>query len=103
MMDRIGKLKEFLVKDPGDLFSAHALALEHVKAGDDVSARTLFEGILARDPAYTGSYYHLGRLLERNGRPGEARRIYETGIAMALSRKEALVANELRSALEELD
>ena len=102
-MDRIAKLKEFLSLDPDDLFSAHALALEYVKAGDDAAARTVFEDILRRDPGYTGSYYHLGRLLERTGAPEAARSVYEKGIAMALSRKENHAANELRSALEELD
>jgi tetratricopeptide (TPR) repeat protein len=103
LMDRIAKLKEFLARDPGDLFSAHALALELVKAGDDDGAKALFEDILARDPAYTGSYYHLGRLLERAGRIEEARLVYASGITMARSRNETLAANELRSALEELD
>ena len=96
-------MKEFLSLDPGDLFSAHALALEYVKAGNDPSARVLFEDILRRDPGYTGSYYHLGRLLERAGEPEQARSVYEKGISIALSRKENHAANELRSALEELD
>ncbi len=29
-------------------------------------ARKLFEELLNREPAYVGSYYHLGKLLERN-------------------------------------
>jgi tetratricopeptide (TPR) repeat protein len=102
-MDRIAKLKEFLSLDPGDLFSAHALALEYVKAGDDPSARTLFEDILRKDPGHTGTYYHLGRLLERAGQPEHAREVYEQGIARSLARNEQHTARELRSALEELD
>lgn len=102
-MDRIARLKEFLALDPGDLFSAHALALEYVKAGHDGEARTLFESILQRDPAHTGTYYHLGRLLERVGDLEGAKTVYENGIAIARSRNENHTANELRSALEELD
>lgn len=102
-MDRIARLKEFLALDPGDLFSAHALALEYVKMGDDGAARAMFEGILQRDPAHTGTYYHLGRLLERSGDLEGAKGVYERGIAMAISLKENHTANELRSALEELD
>jgi hypothetical protein len=32
-MDRIGKLKTFLMSSPGDSFLQHALALEYVKMG----------------------------------------------------------------------
>jgi Tfp pilus assembly protein PilF len=103
MTDRISKLKEFLRKDPDDLFSMHALALELVKAGDDGSARVVFENILTKDPEYIGSYYHLGRLLERDEQLDEARRVYANGIAEALKKGENHAANELRSALEELD
>ena len=71
-MDRIDILKSFISRSPGDHFSRHALALEYIKAGDDVSAREQFEWILAADPGYIGSYYHLGRLLEREGRLQEA-------------------------------
>ncbi len=102
-MDRIARLKEFLALDPGDLFSAHALALEYVKAGDDALARTLFEEVLLRDPAHTGTYYHLGRLLERAGDHAGAKAVYEKGMAMARSRNENHTLNELRSAWEELD
>ena len=62
-MDRIEKLKEFLVANPADSFVQHALALEYVKLGDDAGARKLFENILNRDENYIGSYYHLAKLL----------------------------------------
>ena len=63
--DRIEKLRDFLVASPGDPFLKHALALEYIKIGDDITARKLFEEILEADPVYIGSYYHLGKLLER--------------------------------------
>src|SRR5262249_2731302 len=66
-MDRIEKLKEFLSVNPADSFVQHALALEYVKLGNDQEAKNLFEDILNRDPGYIGSYYHLAKLLERNG------------------------------------
>ena len=65
-MDRIEKLKEFLQANPADSFLQHALALEYIKLGDDEAARKLFEELLNREPGYIGSYYHLGKLLERN-------------------------------------
>ena len=66
-MEKIEKLKSFLINSPGDSFLKHALALEYIKLGDEAEARKLFLEILEHDPAYIGSYYHLARLLERTG------------------------------------
>ena len=96
------KLKEFLRQDPHDAFSKHALALEYIKLGDDPSARRLFEEILDRDPGYTGTYYHLGRLLERCGETALALSWYERGMAAARAAGETRTCNELRAAHEEL-
>lgn len=101
-MERMEKLKEFLRLDPLDAFSKHALALEYIKIGDDPVARGLFEEILEHDPGYTGSYYHLGRLLERNGATALAIDWYERGMAAAKKAGETRTYNELRAALEEL-
>ncbi|HXB92001.1 MAG TPA: tetratricopeptide repeat protein [Puia sp.] len=101
-MDRIERLKEFLQSDPNDAFSKHALALEYVKLGDDAAARRLFEEILQRDPAYVGSYYQLGRLLERTGEKDLAIQWLEKGMAAAKAADERRTYNELRSAYDEL-
>jgi Tfp pilus assembly protein PilF len=101
-MERIEKLKEFLRQDPQDAFSKHALALEYSKLGDDSAARRLFEEILENDPGYTGSYYHLGRLLERTGETALALGWYEKGMAAARTAGETRTYNELRAAYEEL-
>jgi FimV-like protein len=101
-MERMEKLKEFLRLDPGDAFSKHALALEYIKIGDEAAARRLFEEILEHDPGYTGSYYHLGRLLERTGETALALRWYERGMEAARAAGETRTYNELRAAYEEL-
>jgi Tfp pilus assembly protein PilF len=101
-MERIEKLKEFLRQDPHDPFSKHALALEYIKLGDEPAARALFEEILEKDPGYTGSYYHLGRLLERVGKPALALDWYEKGMAAARTAGETRTYNELKAAYEEL-
>jgi Tfp pilus assembly protein PilF len=101
-MDRMKKLKEFLRADPEDAFSKHALALEYIKIGEEAAARRLFEEILERDPAYTGSYYHLGRLLERTGERTLAIGWYEKGMVAARAAGETRAYNELRAAHEEL-
>jgi Tfp pilus assembly protein PilF len=101
-MDRIEKLKEFLRADPNDSFSKHALALEYSKLGDDVTARGLLEEVLASDPASVGSYYQLGKLLERIGETDLALRWYEKGMAAARAAGERRAYNELQAAYEDL-
>jgi Tfp pilus assembly protein PilF len=101
-LDRIEKLKEFLQNDPQDSFVQHALALEYIKAGDDLQARQLFESIIEREPRYTGTYYHLAKLLERLGETNNAIKVYEKGMEEARKAGENHVYGELRSAYEEL-
>lgn len=101
-MERIEKLREFLRASPADSFLQHALALEYIKIGDDSPARVLFEEILTRDPAYIGSYYHLAKLLERNGEQEMAILWYERGMAAARKAGDQHAYNELQMAYEEL-
>ena len=58
--------------------------------------------MLQNDETYVGSYYHLGKLLERLQQEEKAIATYEKGIEMAKQVGDAHAANELRSALEEL-
>jgi Tfp pilus assembly protein PilF len=102
-MDRMEKLQEFLNASPDDSFLQHALALEYVKLGDDAAARKLFETILQREPGYVGSYYHLGKLLERNGLNDEAIAVYKKGMEETKKVSDNHAYGELRGALEELE
>jgi Tfp pilus assembly protein PilF len=101
-MERIEKLKEFLRGNPSDSFLQHALALEYIKAGDDGSARLLFEEILNRDHNYIGSYYHLAKLLERTGEQELAVLWYEKGMTAARAAGDNHAYNELQMAYEDL-
>jgi len=102
-MDRINKLLEYLQTSPNDSFLQHALALEYVKTGDDNAARKLFESLLAHDPAYVGSYYHLGKLLERTGNNDLALQWYEKGMTAAKETGNQHAYNELQAAYEDLE
>lgn len=101
-MERINKIKEFLVQSPTDSFLQHALALEYIKIENDVEARKLFEEILERDPTYTGSYYHLGKLLERVGETEKALLCYERGMEECKKLGDQHSYNELQAAYEDL-
>ena len=101
-MDRIEKLKDFLKQNPADSFVQHALALEYIKLGNDSDARKLFDSLLANEPSYIGSYYHLAKLLERTGETDEAIKVYERGMEEAKKAGDDHSLSELRSAFEEL-
>lgn len=101
-MDRWARIQELLAMNPEDSFLQHALALEYIKAGDDTAARGVFERLLAHDPGYVGSYYHLGKLLERNGENEQAIKWYEKGMEKAKAAGDNHALGELKAAWEEL-
>jgi Tfp pilus assembly protein PilF len=101
-MEKIEKLKSFLISSPDDPFLKHALALEYIKLGNDVQAKELFMEILSRNPAYIGSYYHLARLLERTGETEYAKTWYELGMIAANQAGDRHAYNELQAAYEDL-
>jgi Tfp pilus assembly protein PilF len=101
-MNRIEKLQELLQKTPNDNFLRHALALEYIKLGNDADAKILFENILNESPNYVGSYYHLGKLLERQGETTAAIEWYEKGLQQAKAANDNHAYNELLAAYEDL-
>lgn len=101
-MDRIAKIQEMLLPNPTDCFLRHALALEYIKAGNDVAARLLFNDILTQFPDYIGSYYHLAKLLERQGELSLAIKWYEQGMEAAKAVKDQHSYNELQGAYQDL-
>ena len=101
-MDRIEKLTEFLAVDPHDVFVKHALAMEYIALGNEVVARRLLEEVLGSDPGAVGSYYQLGKLLERTGETSLALQWYEKGMAAARTAGEKRAYNELRTAYDDL-
>ena len=102
-MNKIDQLKEFLKATPNDSFLQHALALEYIKVGDEQAAKLLFENILANEPSYVGSYYHLGKLLERINDNPAALKMYELGMQQAKLAKDNHSYNELQGAFEDLE
>jgi Tfp pilus assembly protein PilF len=102
-MSRINTLLEYLRTTPNDSFLQHALALEYIKTGNDLEAKNLFENILASEPSYVGSYYHLAKLLERQNKITEAMEVYKTGMLHAKAANDKHSYNELLMALEDLE
>ena len=102
-MSRIEKLLEFMKTNDKDSFLQHALALEYVKIGNDTEARKLFNEILKREPTYIGSYYHLGKLLQRVGDIERAIRVYERGMEEAKKAGDNHSYSELMMAKEDME
>ena len=101
-MNRIEKILALLKTSPQDNFLRHALALEYIKIGNDTAAKNLFEEVLTQSPDYTGSYYHLAKLLERNGDTDLAMQWYKKGMQAAKDAGDNHTFNELQSAYEDL-
>lgn len=102
-MSRIEKLLEYMKTSDTDSFLQHALALEYIKIGKDEEARKLFNELLLREPTYIGSYYHLGKLLERAGDFDKAIKIYKRGIEEAQRAGDNHSRMELQGALEDIE
>lgn len=98
MKDRIELLESYLAQAPHDSFLRHALALEHIKRGDNKTAITLFHALLHDDPDYVGSYYHLGKALERSGQENQAQEVYAQGMKVAKKLNDQHAFAELREA-----
>lgn len=96
------RIQEMLQASPEDNFLRHALALEYIKMDNDAEAEKLFKAILSQSPDYVGSYYHLAKLLERNGNTKEAIDWYERGMQTAKKQNDMHAYNELQSAYEDL-
>ena len=101
-MDRITKLKEYLKTAQKDSFLQHALALEYMKVDRYKEARELFNEILRREPTYIGSYFHLGKLLEKTGELSKALQVYQKGMEIAMEVKDYHSYRELDAAYEDL-
>ena len=101
-MDRIEKLKVFLAADPHNSFIKHALAMEYLALGEEGTARGLLEEVLERDADAIGSYYQLGKLLERAGENALALQWYERGMEAARRTGEKRAYNELQTAHDDL-
>lgn len=101
-MDRIATILEMLQSQPNDSFLMHALGLEYLKAGKDIAAKDTFIALLAHNPDYAGTYYHLANLLYKMKDEKLAIVYFEKGMAIAKKLKDQHAYNELQSAYEEM-
>ena len=99
---RIEQIKTFLNETPEDAFLLYALATEYVSLGHDKEALTIYLNLVAKQPNYFATYYHLGKLYERIQEDDKAEKAYEQGLVITKQLGEKHAHGELRGAYEEL-
>ncbi|MBY0542443.1 MAG: tetratricopeptide repeat protein [Sphingobacteriaceae bacterium] len=95
---RLNKLLEFLDNDPNDSFILYALATEYNSLNDIEKAFNYYLKLVNEHPNYVGTYYHLGKLYEKQGEKDKAIDIYQKGMLIARSKRDMHALSELQGA-----
>ncbi|NBB84810.1 MAG: tetratricopeptide repeat protein [Bacteroidetes bacterium] len=101
--DRLDTLLQFYDEDPDDSFTRFAIAQEYLKRGETEQALTFLEDLMADDPEYIGTYYHLAKLYEQLGRRDDALATYRKGVKQAQAQRQTKDLSELQDALMNLE
>lgn len=101
-MSRKAQIEIMLADSPNDAFLRFALAKEYEKEGADAGAKEVYEALIADQPEYVGTYYHLGKTLERLDEPAAAWKVYSDGITITKKLGENHAMRELAGARLEL-
>ena len=95
---RLQKLLSFLQSSPEEPFLVFALAKEYENLGQREEALRYYNQLLEQNPDYVATYYHLGKLQEAIGEPGEAFALYKKGMVVAQKAGDQHALNELAAA-----
>ena len=95
---RLAKLLEFLESDPTDSFILYALATEYNSLNDIENAFKYYLVLINQHPDYVGTYYHLGKLYEKENQKDKAIEIYQKGMQTARTKRDTHALSELQGA-----
>jgi tetratricopeptide (TPR) repeat protein len=98
-IDRIALLKEFLIKEPNDIFSNYALGIECFSEQKIEQAILQFEKVLSLNSNYSPAYYQLGKIFEAQLKNTEAIDYYKKGLLIAQTAKDNKSVNEFNEAI----
>ena len=99
MEEKLQQLLTLLEQAPDDPFVHFALAREYEKIEIYDKALITYNALLKKFPDYTGTYYHLGNLLERLGEREAAVNVYRIGIKITGEQGDGHALSELESSL----
>lgn len=103
MTNRLQYLTDLLESSPNDSFVCFALAKEYEGMGDDGQALSFYLRLQTADPEYIGTYYHLGKLYERQQDHQNAVLSYKQGIEISRKAGDRHAMSELQGALLNLE
>jgi tetratricopeptide (TPR) repeat protein len=98
-INRITLLKEFLIKEPNDIFSNYALGIEFFVEQDMDQAIFQFKKVLSLNSDYIAAYYQLGKIFEAQLKNTEALDYYKKGLLIAQIAKDNKSINEFNEAI----
>lgn len=95
---RLNKLLNFLATEPNDPFILYALATEYNTSNDTENALFYYLKLVEEHPSYVGTYYHLGKLYQKDGQDDKAIAIYQEGMKRAREKRDMHAFSELQGA-----
>ena len=101
---RLTFLEKMTASAPGadDPMAWYGLAQEYRSLERFDDALAAFTSLSTKHPSYVAQYLMCGQMLEKMGKPAEARDWLERGIAAARAKKDSHALGELESALAAL-
>ena len=97
-VSRLSKLLQFMEQDPNDPFILYALATEYNNLNNTAEAFQFYLKLISEHPSYLGTYYHLGKLYEKQNETDQAISIYQQGMEVANNKRDMHALSELRAA-----
>jgi tetratricopeptide (TPR) repeat protein len=95
---RLNKLLAFLSTEPNDPFILYALATEYNSLNDTEQAFYYYLKLVEEHPSYIGTYYHLGKLYQKQGETDKAVAIYQLGMQRSREKGDRHAFSELQGA-----
>jgi len=102
-MSRLKQLLELSKESPEDPFLLFALAKEYEKQSDTLKALEYYQTLVRNHPDYVGTYYHYGKIQEKNGELEAAILCYKQGMDIAKKQGDQHALGELAAAKLDLE
>jgi predicted Zn-dependent protease len=99
---RLEAFRKLVQQRPEEPFARYSLAMSYRALGRAEEAAREFAELARRAPDYVPTYLMLGQVLEGLGRPAEAAKAYEDGVAAATRMNDQHARSELGQALDVL-